>query len=51
MTGGGQFSRRSVLRAALAIGSAAGLGGTVAGCNTGPTGTVLSDGVLERGYA
>ncbi len=50
MTGADQLSRRSALRAGLALGAAATLGVTVAGCDSGPAGAVASDGVLDRGH-
>jgi dienelactone hydrolase len=49
MTGAGELPRRSVLRAALTLGSAVALAGTAA-CQSGVAGAVLSDGVLDRPY-
>lgn len=50
MTDAGQLPRRTVLRAALTLGSAATLAGTVSACQPGVAGAVLTDGVLDRRY-
>lgn len=47
----GRIPRRSALRAGIALGTAATVGGTLAGCRTsGPSGAVLSDGTLDDGH-